>query len=126
MTRGRFALVPAVALAVGILVRAAGAEVADTTALGRLRADARALRPLARSSLGRKFLDATSALAPARARVVWRDSSRTHAWSDREAEALPDTVRARLVRREYDETFYWNTRYGSPLAYFRPLEILAA
>jgi hypothetical protein len=128
MPRGRFPIVPGVVLAAVLgacaVGPAAGAEVADTTALGRLRSDARALRPLARSTLGRKFLDATSALAPARARVIWRDSSRTHAWSDRDAAALPDSVRARLVRRELDETFYWNTRYGSPLAYFRPLEIL--
>ena len=112
-------------LAACALAPAAGATTPDTTALGRLRADARALRPLARSTLGRKFLDATAALAPARARVVWRDSSRAHAWTDREALALTDSARAQFIRREYDETFYWNTRYGSPLAYFRPLEILA-
>jgi hypothetical protein len=29
------------------------------------------------------------------------------------------------VRRERDEFFYYNTRYGSPLAYLRPLELLA-
>jgi hypothetical protein len=32
----------------------------------------------------------------------------------------------RLVRRELDEFFYYNTRYGSPLAYLRPIELLAA
>ena len=58
-------------------------------------------------------------------RVVWADSSRTHAWTDAEALALADTTRARLVRRELDDGFYWNTRYGSPLAYLRPLEILS-
>jgi SAM-dependent methyltransferase len=129
MRRGRFLMGPGVVLIAALgacaLARAAGADVADTSALGRLRSEARALRPLARSTLGRKFLDATSALAPAGARVIWRDSSRTHAWSDRDAATLPDSVRARLIRRELDETFYWNTRYGSPLAYFRPLEILA-
>jgi hypothetical protein len=59
-------------------------------------------------------------------RVVWVDSSRTHAWTDAEAQALADTTRARLIRREVDEYFYYNTRYGSPLAYLRPIEILAA
>jgi SAM-dependent methyltransferase len=97
----------------------------DTTALGRLRRDAEALRPLARSSLGRAFLGAVEHLPQAGSRVVWRDSARTNAWSDDEAAALADSVRGRLVRRELDETFYWNTRYGSPLAYLRALEILA-
>jgi SAM-dependent methyltransferase len=97
----------------------------DSTALGRLRADARAMRPLVRSSAARAFLAATGSLPRVPARVVWRDSARTRAWTDLEAQALPDTARARLVRREYDASFYWNTRYGSPLAYARPIELLA-
>ena len=97
----------------------------DTSALGRLRADASALRPLIRSRLALDFLAATDSLPRVTPRVVWRDSARTRAWTDAEARALPDSTRARLVRREYDETFYWNTRYGSPLAYVRALEILA-
>jgi SAM-dependent methyltransferase len=55
---------------------------------------------------------------------VYRDSARTHAWTAREAAALPDSVRARLVPRTLDEAFYYDTRYGSPLAYVRALEIL--
>ena len=97
----------------------------DTTALGRLRAEAAALRPLAASPLGQAFLEATSLLPRVTTRVVWRDSARTGAWTDAEVRAYPDSVRARLVRRELDESYYWNTRYGSPLAYLRALEILA-
>ncbi len=97
----------------------------DTTALGRLRADAAALRPLVHTPLGLAFLDATADLPRVAPRTIWRDSARTQAWSNAEAAALPDSVRSRLVRRELDETFYWNTRYGSPLAYVRALEILA-
>src|SRR5690242_959831 len=118
-------------LAVSMLLAAVAATAAraaapDTTALGKLEADAVALRPLVRTSLARGFLDATRELPHVTPRVVWRDSSRTHAWTDAEAEALPDSARARLIRRELDETFYWNTRYGSPLAYVRTLEILAS
>jgi len=116
-----FALLIALA-ATGI----ARAEVADTTALGRLRADAVSLRPLASAPLTRAFLEATALLPRVSPRVVWRDSARTRAWTDTEAALLPDSLRTRLVRRELDETFYWNTRYGSPLSYLRPLEILAA
>jgi SAM-dependent methyltransferase len=98
---------------------------ADTTAVGRLRAEADSLRPLARSPLGRAFLAATAELPSVKPRAVWRDSSRTRAWSEAEARALPDSARARLVRRELDEAFYWNTRYGTPLAYLRAIEVLA-
>ena len=115
--------------AVSMLLAAAPATRAaapDTTALGKLEADAVALRPLVRTSLAHGFLDATRELPHLAPRVVWRDSSRAHAWTDAEAEALPDSARARLIRRELDEMFYWNTRYGSPLAYVRALEILAS
>ena len=114
-------------LIAGATAHAAAAPAStDTTALGQLRADAVALKPLARSALTRRFLAATADLPTVAPRVVWRDSSRAHAWTDAEAAALPDSMRARLVRRELDETFYWNTRYGSPLAYARALDLLAA
>ena len=97
----------------------------DTTAVGQLRAEAKAVEPLAASSLGKSFLAATAWLPHVETRVVWFDSSRTHAWSDAEAASFADTTKQRLVLREYDEGFYYNTRYGSPLAYLRPLELLA-
>lgn len=108
-----------------LVAETAGAAAPDTTALGRLRADADSLRPLVRTPLARAFLGATADLPRVASRVVWRDSARTRAWTDHEAMALPDSARARLVRRAYDEAFYWNTRYGSPLAYVRALELLA-
>jgi hypothetical protein len=98
----------------------------DTTATFALRAEAKAAKPLAHSNPGKAFLDATRSLPHVTPRVVWVDSSRTHAWTDAEARSLADTTRARLVRRERDEFFYYNTRYGSPLAYLRPIELLAA
>ncbi len=121
----RIEVVLVIAAALAASPSLARAEAPDSTALGRLHADAAALRPLARSALGRAFLEATAELPHVSARTLWRDSSRTHAWTDAEASALSDSLRAKLVRREVDESFYWNTRYGSPLAYLRALEILA-
>lgn len=118
-------VVAAVALLGVTWGRAAHAAPADTTALGQLRAEAVALKPLVHSGLARDFLAATTRLAHAAPRAVWRDSARTHAWTESEAAALPESTRARLIRREYDESYYWTTRYGSPLAYARALEILA-
>jgi len=100
-------------------------EAPDTTAVGAIRSEARAVAPLAHSALARSFLRAADALPHIATRIVYVDSSRAHAWTEAEAAALPDTTRARLIRRELDEQFYYNTRYGSPLAYTRPLEILA-
>jgi hypothetical protein len=113
-------------LLLGLLAAPAAWAQEDTTAVGAIRAEAKAAAPLARSKLGQAFLRATAQLPHVDPRVVWVDYSRTHAWTDAEAMALADTTKARLVRRELDESFYYNTRYGSPLAYLRPLELLAA
>jgi SAM-dependent methyltransferase len=117
----------AVLIGTALLARAGFAAAAepDTSAAGVLRAEAESLRPLAHASLSRQFLSATAIVPAISTRVVWTDSTRTHAWTDAEAATLADSTRARLVRRELDDGFYWNTRYGSPLAYLRALEILS-
>lgn len=90
----------------------------------QLQAEARALRPLVKTALARDFLAAVPRLPHIEPRTIFRDSARTHVWTAREAAALPDSTRARLVPRVLDEKFYYDTRYGSPLAYVRALEIL--
>jgi hypothetical protein len=98
---------------------------ADTTPLAEIRADAVKLQPLAKSRLARDFLKTALRLPPVEPRVILHDSSRTHYYWESEAAALPDTARARLITRRLDEGFYYNTRYGSPLAYVRAIDLLA-
>ena len=98
----------------------------DTTAIGTLKSEAAALRPLFRSGLVTGFLDGVAALPEVEPRTVHCDSARIRCWTATELAALPDTLRIRLVPRTLDAHFYYVTRYGSPLAYARPLEILAA
>lgn len=99
---------------------------ADTSStLARLREEAAALRPLFASKLVGAFLDAVPTLPSVGPRTVRHDSARTRYYGTAAAAALPESARARLVTRTLGEGFYYNTRYGSPLAYARPLEILA-
>src|SRR5262245_61791633 len=97
----------------------------STSQVDVLAQEARAVRPQFRSPLVMAFLDATGRLPRVAPRTVLCDSARTRCWNEAEAAAIPDTMRARLVSRTLDESFYYLTRYGSPLAYARPLEILA-
>ena len=106
------------------LARPAGAA-PDTSQVAVLQSEAQALRPLFRSRLVAGFLEGTRTLPHIAPRTVLCDSARTRCWTDSQATALPDTMRARLVTRTLDERFYYVTRYGSPLAYARALEILA-
>lgn len=97
----------------------------DTSAAGKIRSDAKALEPLMTSKLARKFLAATADLPNVAPRTIRFDSSRTHYYSEAEAAKLPEPERAPLIMRTLDDQFYYNTRYGTPLAYSRPLQILS-
>ena len=98
----------------------------STSRVVQLQAEAKALAPLVRTPLARDFLAMVPRLPRVEPRTIYRDSARTRAWSAREAQGLPDSVRAKLVARTLDEKFYYDTRYGSPLAYVRALELLGS
>jgi hypothetical protein len=87
------------------LVFAVVAGCAGTTPRGTsaIRAESAALRPLLTTPLAQRFADAAVKL-PAVAKR---------------------TVRAGGEPKVVDEEYYYTTRYGTPLAYARPLEILA-
>jgi hypothetical protein len=92
----------------------------------RMMREAEALQRLATSPAARAFLDATAELPPYVPRSAWR--------SERTREYLTDAAYGRLgaeqrtawKRVDFDEETYWNTKYGSPLAYVRALDLLAA
>ena len=109
----------------GSIARAQAPAPLDTSAVAELRREAQSLAPLAGTPLGRRFLAATATLPHVAPRTLLHDSTRTRYWSATEAAALPAATRDSLVRRTLDESFYYTTRYGSPLAYLRPLELLA-
>ena len=110
--------------ALALAARSDASAEAAPSRVAQLQAEAKALAPLYKTPLVRGFLAAVPKLPNVQPRTVYRDSARTHAWSARQAEQLPDSVRSRLVPRVLDEKFYYDTRYGSPLAYARALEVL--
>src|SRR5262245_10382676 len=121
---GLVPLACAVALAIAERNAALAEETAAPSRVAEMQGEAKALSTLYRTPLVRDFLAAVPKLPSIQPRTVYRDSARTRAWSAREAAQLPDTLRAKLVPRTLDEKFYYDTRYGSPLAYARALEVL--
>jgi hypothetical protein len=107
-----------------ILAAAAPTPTAGDSVLADLRDEAKSLRPLVKTPLACGFLDALPRLPAPTARTLMRDSAGTRYWSEEAASALPDTQRARLVTRHLPAAFLYQTRYGTPLAYARPLELL--
>jgi len=87
--------------------------------------DAAALEPLATTALGRSFLRATEALPSVATRVVYRDDNTRDYFSPDEAAAMPEDKRRKLATVELDEYRYYHTKYGSPLAYLRAIDLAA-
>lgn len=86
--------------------------------------EAQALQPLVHSGMARAFLAAVVNLPPIAPRKLYHNADKTRYFSEAQAQALPASERATLSPRDIDETFFYTTRYGTPLAYTRPLEIL--
>jgi hypothetical protein len=97
-----------------------------TPTLRGLVNDANALQPLAKSSLAKRFLQATEYLSPVNPRPVFLNEQTREYFSAAEVAAMPEISRARLNKTELDEYRYYYTKYGSPLAYMRALDVAAS
>ncbi len=101
-------------------------ETAATPVLQRLADEAAALRPFAQSALTRGFLDAARALPPVSPRIVFVNEVTREYYSASKKSTLPAAAQSKLAEVQLDEYRYYFTKYGSPLAYMRPLELAAA
>ncbi|MCC6676087.1 MAG: hypothetical protein IT436_02980 [Phycisphaerales bacterium] len=120
-----------------LILSMAGAAVAQTAppppaksppqghAVAKIREEAAALQEFVASPLARSFLEAVRLLPEVPPREVFIDRANRRYLSPSEAQALPEAERAKLDSRPLDESFYYNTKYGSPLAYSRALDLLA-
>lgn len=97
----------------------------EPTGVELIQRDAVALAPTLKSELAKKYVGAAKDLPRIQPRTLYRNKT-TRAWLTKaDADKLTDEERKDVVERPLDESFYYNTGYGSPLAYSRPLEILA-
>ncbi len=101
--------------------------VAPTSATLRgLVSDANALMPLAVSELARQFLSATNVLTSVSPRTVYQNENTREYFSPADFAAMSDIQRARVNKTSLDEYRYYYTKYGSPLAYMRVLDVAAS
>ena len=92
----------------------------------QLANEAEAMAPLAKSDLAKQFLRATDGLPTIATRVAYRDDNSRDFFSPQEAALLPADRRKMLTTIEFDEYRYYYTKYGSPLAYMRLLDLAYA
>lgn len=89
----------------------------------RLIDESKALMPLAQSDLAKRFLTATDSLPAVAPRTVYVNEMTREYHSPREFADLPEATRTKLNKTELDDYRYYFTKYGSPLAFFRALDI---
>lgn len=94
-------------------------------AVAKIRDDAAELRSFVSSPLAQAFLEAVRLLPDVPSREILIDRANRRYFTPWEAQALPESDRAKLETRTLDEQFFYNTKYGSPLAYCRALDLLA-
>jgi hypothetical protein len=123
MTR-RIVLMLQIALAAAAVFPVYGGAPQEETGVARLRHEAAKLEPLVASRLARNFLKATAALPAVAPRTIYRDGAGKTYLTEAAAGSRATKARQPLEPVPVDETFYYTTKYGSPLAYARPIEIL--
>jgi hypothetical protein len=108
------------------------APVAPGAAVTMLKTEAETLKPLMKSTLAKKFLDATELLPTIAPRTLYRVKGKPgevlteHDVKGRDRMDLPPIDPGTLVEQRVDERLYYYTGFGSPLVYARLIDILAA
>jgi len=115
------ALVPSLALAVQ---QASEASAPPATPVATLCAEAERVEALVECKGTRAFLRATRALPEIGARSVLYDEEMRAAISAEEHARLAPEEQARFQPTSYDGEFYYSTRYGTPIAYARVLDVV--
>lgn len=99
-------------LAFGLALSQASGSVLDD-----LRTEAKSLKTFVQTPLAKSYLRAVGNLAAPRARVIYFDERSKIYYSD-------DSATEPRKKVELGERFYYYTRYGTPLAYSRAVDIL--
>lgn len=124
MAAGRW-MAAAVAVLLSCGVAPAQDRVAAPGVVEKMRTEAESLRPLVQTDVARCFLDAAADLPEEGPRTVYLDGE-TREWLSAEAAAaLGEEERAKLKEYTLPTASFYTTKYGSPLAYVRALDLAA-
>lgn len=104
---------------------ATGSQANETpTGVKLLAAEAAALNGLVESKVARQFLGAVASLPTVSPRTIYRQPNGGTWITEGQASALAEEQRQSLQPRTIDESGYYHTKYGTPLAYVRALDLV--
>ncbi|MCB9848577.1 MAG: hypothetical protein H6814_09200 [Phycisphaeraceae bacterium] len=106
------------------LTTAAIAQDSEPRPVEQIRDDAGSLLGFVETDLGRSFLRSAADLPEIEGeRIVYWDRTKRRAIGEAEAQGLDEEALEPFRRLELGEDFYYNTAYGSPLAYCRAIDL---
>ena len=91
----------------------------------QMKTEATAMAAQVQSPLAKEFLSGFQCLPPLSAtRAVHYNKETRDALSDKVAQGMTEEQLKGYAKRDLDEQFFYQTRYGTPVAFTRPMEIL--
>jgi hypothetical protein len=89
-----------------------------------MKQEAAAMEALEQSAFAKHFLRGFECLPTITPRVAWYNKETRAALPESAAAGMTAEQLAGFEKRDIDESFYYFTRYGTPVAFTRPVEIL--
>lgn len=90
-----------------------------------IHGEARDASAWVQSPLAKDFLAVAPELPKVERRVAFVTQDKKKAYTQEQADALPEAEQKLLARKELDEEYYYTTKYGTPVSYARALDVLA-
>ncbi len=97
---------------------------APGSVVDQMKTEATAMAAQVQSSLAKEFLTGFACLPPVAPRAAYYNKDTREALSMEAASGMTEEQLKGYVKRDLDEQFFYLTRYGTPVAFTRPLEIL--
>lgn len=94
------------------------------TACDKIRSESDAVLPFVRTELGQDFVRAAKRLPEPTPRKIYRDDTTKKYYSEAQREKLGPDEQKKLREIDVTDQLYYCTKYGSPLAYCRAVDIL--
>jgi hypothetical protein len=115
-----------ISMALALAVQSgSSSETPAPTGVEQIKQEAAAVEPLVTSALAKEFLSAVACLPRVEPpRKVFYNKKTRDAMTMARSAAVTEEERAGYEETEIDEQFFYYTRYGTPVAFVRPLEIL--
>jgi SAM-dependent methyltransferase len=112
------------ALALALLLQAPATDAPKVPANELVMQDAGAIRAQAPSAFAQSLLDGFGCLQSPQPIAIYYNKETRKALSEAEAARMTEVQLAGYTKKDIDDEFYYFTRYGTPVAFVRPVELL--